>query len=174
MGFRILVPEKDSVKDDRPARILVVDDEADIAFIIKKGLEKEGFKVEAKQDPKKALKEYEPGKYDLLLLDIRMPGMTGFELYKEIRKIDRKVKVCFITAFEIYFDEFKKVFPKIHVSCFIRKPVTISQLGKAIREELNRLVIEEDKPEELRMPSAKSRQQQHHQHQEEQTHSYRR
>lgn len=172
--MEILVPEKDSLKDITQARILVVDDEADITFIIKKGLEKEGFKVEAKEDPKKALKEYEPGKYDLLLLDIRMPGMTGFELYKEIRKIDRKVKVCFITAFEIYFDEFKKVFPKIHVSCFIRKPVTLSQLGNAIREELIRLPTQQDTPEEPRMPSAQSRQQQHQHYQEEQRRLYRR
>ncbi|WP_187147440.1 response regulator [Candidatus Nitrososphaera gargensis] len=80
------------------------------------------------------------------MLDIRMPLMNGFELFKNIRKIDRKVKVCFITAFEIYFDEFRRVFPKIDVSCFVRKPITINQLAKIVREELARPIQEEDKP----------------------------
>ena len=71
-----------------------------------------------------------------------MPKMTGFELYREIRKIDPKVRVCFITAFEIYFDEFKKIFPKIHVSCFVRKPVTVKELARLVREELARPEME--------------------------------
>lgn len=133
-----------NTENELKKRILVVDDEADIAFIIKKGLEKEGFAVDTEQDPKKALANFKPGLYDLLLLDIRMPGMSGFELYREIRKIDPKVKVCFITAFEMYFDEFKRVFPKIHVSCFIHKPITISQLAKAVHDELARIPQEEE------------------------------
>jgi two-component system, OmpR family, response regulator ChvI len=125
-------------------RILVVDDEPDITQVLKRGLEQEGFLVDAYNDPRKALAEYEPDKYDLLLIDIRMPNMDGFQMYKEVMKRDAKVRVCFITAFEIYFDEFRRVFPKIRVSCFIPKPITISQLVKAIREELER---EEDKVE---------------------------
>jgi two-component SAPR family response regulator len=73
-----------------------------------------------------------------------MPQMNGFELYREIRKLDPQVRVCFITAFEIYFDEFKRVFPKINVSCFIRKPVTIAQLARAVRDELARPLVQED------------------------------
>jgi DNA-binding response OmpR family regulator len=117
-------------------RVLIVDDEADILFVIKKGLQREDFEIITQQDPTKALAEFKPGYYDLLLLDVRMPAMTGFELYREIRKIDAKVKICFITAFEIYFDEFKKVFPKINVSCFIRKPVTIEELTGVLHEQL--------------------------------------
>jgi CheY-like chemotaxis protein len=135
-----LASNKDSAKT---IRILVVDDEQDIRTVLSKGLEKEGFSVEASGDPVELLKSYQKGSYDLLLLDIRMPGMTGFELYREIRKIDPKVRVCFITAFEIYFDEFKRIFPKINVSCFIRKPVTISQLAAAVREELERPAVQE-------------------------------
>ena len=62
--------------------------------------------------------------------------MNGFVLYKQLRKMDEKVKVCFITAFEIYYDEFKKVFPKLRVHCFVRKPVRLEELAKTIREEL--------------------------------------
>lgn len=134
--------EKNNSKQ-RPAKILVVDDEQDILKVIQKGLQLEGFNVDANKDPLDALKKYVPGKYDLLLLDIRMPGLSGFELYRRIRELDGKVKVCFITAFEMYFDEFKRVFPKIHVSCFVHKPITIGQLAKVVREELTRQIEEE-------------------------------
>lgn len=123
-------------------RILIVDDEDDILDVIKKGLEIEGFDVVVNNDPKMALSGYTPGSYDLALLDIRMPGLSGFELYREIRKLDKRVKVCFITAFEIYYDEFRRMFPKLHVNCFIRKPVTMKELAKAVREELARQEVE--------------------------------
>jgi DNA-binding response OmpR family regulator len=134
----ILNPKNSEEDHDKRTikRVLIVDDEADILFVIKKGLQREDFEIITQQDPTKALAEFKPGYYDLLLLDVRMPNMTGFELYREIRKIDAKVKICFITAFEIYFDEFKKVFPKINVSCFIRKPVTIEELTGVLHEQL--------------------------------------
>ena len=127
-------------------KILIVDDEADIRTIIKKGLELEGYKVDEEADPRRVIPTYHPGHYDLLLLDIRMPGMSGFELFREIRMVDRKVKVCFITSFEMFYDEFRRVFPKIHVNCFIRKPITIAQLAKAIQDELARPPLEDDEP----------------------------
>jgi two-component system catabolic regulation response regulator CreB/two-component system response regulator ChvI len=120
-----------------------VDDEEDIRTVLSKGLMNEGFTVQAEGNPVKALRDYRKGSFDLLLLDIRMPEMNGFELYREIRKLDPQVRVCFITAFEIYFDEFKRVFPKINVSCFVRKPVTISQLAKVVRAEMARPVAQE-------------------------------
>ena len=125
-------------------RILIVDDEEDIRMVLSRGLINEGFAVQAEGDPVNALKNYKKGSFDLLLLDIRMPEMNGFELYREIRKLDPQVRVCFITAFEIYFDEFKRVFPKISVSCFIRKPITISQLARTVREELSRPLAQEE------------------------------
>jgi two-component system catabolic regulation response regulator CreB/two-component system response regulator ChvI len=133
-----------------PERILIVDDEIDILAVIRRGLELEGFEVDTNNNPLDVLKNYVPGKYDLLLLDIRMPQLNGFELYRKIRETDTKVKVCFITAFEIYFDEFRRVFPKIHVSCFIHKPITISQLAKAIREELTRSIVNEPQITQMR------------------------
>jgi DNA-binding response OmpR family regulator len=118
-------------------RILVVDDERDIASVIKRGLENEGvFEVDAFHDPEEALNHFKPGRYDLLLLDIRMPKMNGFQLYRQLRKTDEKVRICFITAFEIYYDEFKKMFPKLRVNCFVRKPVSLEELAKTIKEEL--------------------------------------
>lgn len=139
-------------KSDKKIRVLVVDDEDDILEVIKKGLELEGFDVTAENNPDKAISGYRPGDYDLVLSDIRMPGLSGFDLYREIRKIDKKVKVCFITAFEIYYDEFRRMFPKLHVNCFIRKPVTMKELSKAVREELARqeVEIEQQPPREHR------------------------
>jgi two-component system, OmpR family, response regulator ChvI len=117
-------------------RILVVDDEPDIAQVLKMGLEKNGFAVDAYNNPLDAISNFKTGSYDLLLLDIKMPKMNGFELYNKLRQIDEKARICFITAYELYFDEFKRIFPKIKVECFIRKPVSIDNLAHVIKEEL--------------------------------------
>ncbi|HYT45952.1 MAG TPA: response regulator, partial [Methylomirabilota bacterium] len=93
---------------------------------------------------------FRSGSYDLALIDYKMPNMNGFELYREIRKIDERVKVCFITAFEVYHEELKKKFQsnldtspqykqEIDVKCFIQKPIDIDELVKRIKEELNSL-----------------------------------
>jgi two-component system, OmpR family, response regulator ChvI len=115
---------------DRPpkGRILLVDDERDINTVVKKGLERVGFKVCAFNNPLDALSNFEAGSYDVALLDIRMPSMNGFELYKKLRETDSKVKVCFITAFEMYEEEFKKLFPSYEVRCFIKKPIKLTDL----------------------------------------------
>jgi DNA-binding response OmpR family regulator len=94
-------------------RILIVDDEPDIAQVLKMGLEDNGF---TNLD---AISNFEVGSYDLLLIDIKMPTMNGFELYNKLHQIDEKAKIRFITAYELYYDEFKRVFPKIKVQCFI-------------------------------------------------------
>jgi two-component system response regulator ChvI len=117
-------------------RILIVDDEPDITLVLKMGLEANGFLVEAYNDPLQVLSNFRSGSYDLLLLDIKMPNINGFELYKRLQQIDHKVKICFITAFKLYFDEFRKIFPKLKVECFVHKPVSIEILSKVIKEEL--------------------------------------
>jgi DNA-binding response OmpR family regulator len=90
-------------------RLLVVDDKKDIAIVLRKGLEKYGFKVDVYLDPIQALMDYKPGSYDLLLLDFKMPGLDGYELFERIRKIDRKTKVCFLSAAESsQIKEYKK------------------------------------------------------------------
>ncbi|MGH9952288.1 MAG: response regulator [Nitrososphaeraceae archaeon] len=118
-------------------RILIVDDEQDIATLFKVALERAGFIVDVFNDPLESLSSYKAGAYDLLLLDIKMPQMSGFELYDKIKHIDDKVKVCFITAFEEYYDEFKKQFPYLEeTECFIRKPVGVEDLIRKVKSQL--------------------------------------
>jgi DNA-binding response OmpR family regulator len=121
-------------------KILVVDDEPDNASIFTMGLEDGGFKVDTFTDPLSALSAFKEDrwrrKYDLLILDIKMPDMNGFELYEQIKKIDDKVKVCFLTAYgEGYTEEFKKMFPSSSLGVsFIRKPIRVDELVKKVKE----------------------------------------
>jgi len=119
-------------------RILLVDDEADITSSFQIGLEQYGFKVTTYNDPVLALSEFKIALFDLLLVDIRMPGMTGLELYEKIKNIDHKIEVCFITAFEEYYGQLSAAFPNIDLEkCYILKPIAISELAKKINTILN-------------------------------------
>ena len=80
---------------DKRRIILIVDDEPDITTVLKMTLEDAGFETESFNDPVLALDNFRKGSYSLLLLDINMPKMNGFELYTKIKKIDNKVRVCF-------------------------------------------------------------------------------
>jgi DNA-binding response OmpR family regulator len=107
-------------------KILIVDDEPDITTALNMYLELQGFHVDAFTDPVYALAQFKAGFYQLLILDIKMPEMNGFELYTEIKKKDATVKVFFLTALsEIHdYDAFKKeVFPKEDERYFIAKPI---------------------------------------------------
>jgi CheY-like chemotaxis protein len=122
---------------ERKRKILVVDDEPDNASIFTMGLEDEGFEVDTFTDSPLALSMVQAGKkYDLLILDIQMPDMNGFELYEEVKKIDNKVKVCFLTAFgEGYTEEFGRRFPSSTPDInFIRKPIRVNDLVKRVNE----------------------------------------
>ncbi|MGC2382153.1 MAG: response regulator [Nitrososphaeraceae archaeon] len=79
-------------------RILVIDDESDICITLANVLEGDGFVVHTFDDPLLALEDFREDLYDLLILEIKMKKMSGFELYKEIKKIDNKVQVCFLTS----------------------------------------------------------------------------
>ena len=116
--------------ENRPLRrILLVDDEVDVISVFKMILEMNGYEVDAYTDPTSALDDFRPNFYGLLLLDIRMPTINGFELYRKMRNIDDKVSVCFITAFEDYREEFKESFPMLdEFKYFIRKPKAIEDL----------------------------------------------
>lgn len=112
-----------------PKKILIVDDEPDITLTLGKGLEQGGYEVHVFNDPLVALSNFKPDTYDLLLLDIKMPNMTGFELYRKLKEIDSNVKVCFITAFETYYEKFRQeFFPLEEIKGFIRKPIQIQDL----------------------------------------------
>ena len=112
-----------------PRKILIVDDEPDITSTFDMILEMNGFEVDAYTDPLLALSNFKPNSYGLALLDIRMPKMNGFELYKKIKDIDKNMEVCFITAFEDYREEFKESFPQLEeAKYFIRKPKAIEDL----------------------------------------------
>jgi len=109
-------------------KILVVDDDANIALLIKEGLERKGFHIESFNDPQVALQEFKPGFYDL------MPKLDGFEFFLAVRKNDIKVKVCFITAFAISYEEISKILPPELVTRqnIIHKPIGIKELANKI------------------------------------------
>src|SRR5918912_3199612 len=113
------------------SRILLVDDEPDIAMAFKIGLEDNGFAVDTFDSPLKALSNFKAGFYDLLLLDIKMPKMNGIEAYQQMKEIDKKAKVCFITASEMHF--YEDIRKEIGVNRLIRKPIRISDLVKNLR-----------------------------------------
>jgi DNA-binding response OmpR family regulator len=117
-------------------RIMVVDDEKDISLMFRSGLERNGFTVDVFNDPIEALSRFKPDYYDLLLLDVRMPRMSGFELFREIRKQDARARVCFISAFEIHQEELKSILPNQDDKCIVKKPISMKELVKIIGEEI--------------------------------------
>ena len=115
-------------------RILVVDDESDLTLFYRMSLEYHGFEVETFNDSREALSNFKPNYYDLAILDIKMPNMDGFELYRKIKEIDPNVKVCFLTASELYYKEFReKEYNALDKGLFIRKPIGNDELIKEIK-----------------------------------------
>ena len=133
-GTKIMANIKNS---DNIIKILIIDDDPDIVLTFKTGLESNGFEIDSYNDPLLALKNFKANFYDLLLIDIRMPNMTGFEFYQKISKIDNKAKVCFITAFEVYYRALLEKYGDLYQRCFIQKPISIDKLVRRIKTELN-------------------------------------
>jgi CheY-like chemotaxis protein len=120
-------------------RILLVDDDIDITTSLKIGLEDNGFAVDVFNDPLLALSSFKPSLYDLLLFDVRMPELSGFDLYDKIKKEknnNQDLKVCYITAFDIKYEELRERFPDLQINCFIKKPIQISDLVRRANAEL--------------------------------------
>ncbi|MGB8023382.1 MAG: response regulator [Nitrososphaeraceae archaeon] len=114
-------------------KILIVDDEPDITSTFDMILQMNGFEVNSYNDPLLALSNFKPDLYGLALIDIRMPKMNGFELYKKIKDIDNRIQACFITAFEDYREEFKESFPELEeAKYFIRKPKAMEDLVRHV------------------------------------------
>src|SRR5215208_358030 len=134
--------------------ILIIDDNPDIALTFKRGLEAENnnksennnifFEVFAYNDPILALSEFKPSFYDLMLIDINMPEMNGFEFYIKALEIDVNPKVCFMSSGLINQEALRVQYPSLSVGCFIGKPITIEDLIKRVKAEL------EYSPSELR------------------------
>lgn len=128
----VIVPEESEPVS--PSWILIVDDEFDIIAAFKQGLERQGYQVFAFTDALLALEHFKINseKYGLVISDLRMPGMNGYEFIKRIKEIKIEVKVFFMTAFEIDDVEFKRVLPSVEIDEFIQKPITINDLTGVI------------------------------------------
>jgi DNA-binding response OmpR family regulator len=115
-------------------KVFVVDDEPDICLTLTEVLEGNGFVVHVFDDPLFALENFRKGLYDVLILDIKMQKMNGLELYREIKKIDSRVKVCFLTAGEFNHGSFLDVFSDLKENQFIQKPIGNEELIKIVNE----------------------------------------
>ena len=129
------------ISNNKIKKILLVDDEPDVTYTIKNILEDNGFQVDAFNDPNFALKSYTSHYYNLVILDIKMPKMDGFELYTKIREKDPKVKICFLTASEMYYEKFRKTRSEIGringEDSFIQKPIKNEDLIKKLTNIMN-------------------------------------
>ncbi len=121
--------------------ILLVDDELDVIYTIKNILEDNGFQIYSFNDPITDLISYRSNFYDLVILDIKMPKMDGFELYIKMREKDPKVKICFLTASEMYYEKFRKTRSEfgriIEEECFIQKPIKSEDLIRKLEDIMN-------------------------------------
>jgi DNA-binding response OmpR family regulator len=121
-------------------RILIVDDEPDVGLALKIVLEKYGFVADCFVDPSTALKNFRPSLYDLIILDIKMPKISGFELYNKFKSTDTKIKALFLTALRELddYDNLKdNVFPKMGERHFIQKPVSNNELLEQVYSIIN-------------------------------------
>ena len=126
-------------------RILIIDDDDDTIVTFKAGIEdtnnntdaNKRIEVHTSNNPVMALSEFKPNFYDLLLVDINMPHMDGFELCEKILAIDINVKVCFMSSAEINHEALREIYPSLSIGCFIRKPVTLDYLVERIMSELD-------------------------------------
>ena len=118
-----------------------MDDDPDITLTFKSALEgyydDKRFEVYTYNNPLVALSEFKPHFYDLLLTDINLPGMNGFELSQKVIELDVNIRVCFISAGEVNIEALREIHPRINLGCFIKKPVSIDYLIKRLRAELD-------------------------------------
>lgn len=121
----------------RGKRIMVVDDESDLTLYYRMSLEYYGYEVETFNESRKALSSFKRDYYDLIILDIKMPDMNGFELHGKIKEIDPNAKTCFLTATELYHKEFRtSEYCALDKELFIRKPIG----NKELIREIERLI----------------------------------
>ena len=133
------------ISNNKVKKILLVDDEPDITFTIKNMLYNTGFEIHTFNDPITSLKLYRRNFYDLVILEIKIPNMDGFELYIKIKEKDPTVKICFLTAIAIFDEESRKSRPEVDriitEECFIQKPITTEDLIKKLIDIMNTDII---------------------------------
>lgn len=117
-----------------PTKLLIVDDDSDTTYALKIGLEARDFKVDVYNNPKDVLKNFKPNFYYLAIIDVRLPKMSGFRLFNELSKKDKKLKVCFITSFQTYFKTLNSEYPHIDHTCFFKKPISVNEIAKHIKK----------------------------------------
>jgi DNA-binding response OmpR family regulator len=119
-------------------RVLIIDDDPDITMTLSKALKENGFKTDSYTDPVEVYKNFRKGLYDLVLLDIKMQVVDGFLLYQKIRETDSRVKLCFLTATEFYYEQIRKQhgFDDFKQDSFLRKPIEIKDLVHALKKLL--------------------------------------
>jgi len=125
--------------DNKKTRILVVDDDSDILLRFTKALGVYNqFEADTFNDPIEALSRFKVKTYDLLIIDIRLPQMDGFELYDKMNEIDNEVKACFMTAYDINIKALRAVFALSSdlEACFIEKPTYTQEFIARIKSEL--------------------------------------
>jgi DNA-binding response OmpR family regulator len=116
--------------------VLIIDDDPDVTTVFGLGLQDEGFDVYTYNDPLEALSQFRPNFYDLLLIDINMPKMNGIDLSVRILELDTNVKICFVTAGDANIEVLRELYPTRSIGCYIKKPVTIENLVRRIKSEL--------------------------------------
>jgi DNA-binding response OmpR family regulator len=126
-------------EERRGKKIMVVDDESDVTVLYKIILSYYGFVVDTFNEPKEALLGFKSHYYDLVILDIKMPGMSGFELYKEIKEKDPSVKACFLTAGDLYHEKSRnKEYSTLDKELFILKPIENKELIEKIKHLISK------------------------------------
>ena len=130
--------QKEKITNNRAfsKTVLIIDDDPDVTTVFGLGLQDEGFDVHTYNDPLEALSQFRPNFYDLLLVDINMPKMNGIDLSIQILELDTNVKICFVTAGEANIEVLRELYPTRSIGCYIKKPVTIENLVRRIKSEL--------------------------------------
>jgi len=120
-------------------KILIIDDDEDINNPYKGYLEQNGFKVDAYTEPLDALCHFKKDIYDIILLDLKMPLLDGISMYKELKKIDKKITICLITADIMYLEQVKEKIPSIE-KFIIYKPILLRNL----KDKIDLLILEKN------------------------------
>jgi DNA-binding NtrC family response regulator len=134
-----MAPDNNNNNNKTKNKLLIVDDDPDIITTFKIALENNGYIVDSYTNPLEVASNFKINTYDFVLLDIIMPGMDGFELFEEIKKIDPTVKVCFMTAYDVNYESLREIFESPDLEgTYFKKPIEIEELIHHIDKELKK------------------------------------